>query len=306
MLAKNPDARLNLGSFALRRFWRIYPTYVAALSVTALVDWWIASRLPAPRPDQVDSVATFIVSLFTLQGYLAPYFGDNGVFWTLAIEVHLYIAYPILFYLTRHHGPQKTVLFTLAVACSYLLADRLFGIQNHLPYRAVQGPVFLPYWFTWAMGFYVAELEAHRAKDFSNRTWIVLMVLGFVLGLPPILHGTHPTFDDLFWAVFFAGFLRWSISPAGERFWSHWYGVSLAAVGVFSYSLYAIHAPVLDVIHILLVPGDTGKFVTLWPTIGAVLIAVLCAWLFFQLVERWSIRPARTVPVNSTERKSHG
>ncbi len=107
---------------------------------------------------------------------------------------------------------------------------------------------------------------------------------------------------DLFWALFFAGLLRWSLHPAGRRFWSGWLGVALAFVGVFSYSLYAIHGPVLELTYRLISPNPSQKFASLWPAMGAVVIAVACAWLFFQLVERWSIRPT-TAPVR---RDSHG
>ena len=98
---------------------------------------------------------------------------------------------------------------------------------------------------------------------------------------------------DLFWALFFAGLLRWSLQPSGLRFWSGWFGSALAIVGVFSYSLYAIHGPILQLSYHLLRPSSAEKFTTLWPAVGAIIFAVACAWLFYQLVERWSIRPTR-------------
>ena len=289
MLAKNPQATLDYGAFAARRFWRIYPTYVAALIITALVDAWIAGRQFVPAGEQDNSVFAFIVSLLSLQGYFATYFGDNAVFWTLAIEIHFYLAYPILFHLSKIYGPRKTVLFTLALAVAYIAADKLVGIENHLPYRAVQGPVFIPYWFTWATGFFLAEVEAGRTKDLGEVTWKILMVCGFLIGFPQVFHDAHPELADLFWALFFAGFLRWSLKPQGKDFWSGWLGASLAFVGVMSYSLYAIHNPMLQFFHTLVTPAFHYKFESFLPTIAAVLFVLPCAWLFFQLIEKWSI-----------------
>ena len=41
MLANDSCATIDYKAFVIRRFWRIYPTYVVALLLTALVDWWI-------------------------------------------------------------------------------------------------------------------------------------------------------------------------------------------------------------------------------------------------------------------------
>ena len=296
ILAKNPHAHIDYPAFALRRFWRIYPTYVAALLITAAIDWLLVTKVGFRIPGQDDSLFAFGVSLVTLQGYLAPFFGTNGVFWTLAMEVHLYIAYPILFLLSKRIGPEKTLLFTLFVSVGYLAINGVFGLEQHLPYRFQRGPVFLPYWFTWATGFYLAEIHAGRTRDLAKPWWPVIMLAGIIGGL--LLTGAgYAVAADLCWALFFAGLLRWSLQPSGVRFWSGWLGTGLAAVGVFSYSLYAIHGPILELSYHLLVPADAGKFTTLWPAIGAVLFTLVCAWLFFQLVERWSIRPTRALLV---------
>jgi peptidoglycan/LPS O-acetylase OafA/YrhL len=123
-LVVDPRASIDLKAFAVRRFWRIYPTYLCALLITALIDGWILARTGIRDPAQDDSLHAFLVSLVTLQGYLAVYFGTNGVFWTLAMEVHLYLAYPILFYLSRRFGPGRTLLFTVLVHLGHGLFHR--------------------------------------------------------------------------------------------------------------------------------------------------------------------------------------
>jgi peptidoglycan/LPS O-acetylase OafA/YrhL len=295
-LVVNPRATIDLKAFAVRRFWRIYPTYLCALLITALIDGWILARTGIRDPAQDDSLHAFLVSLVTLQGYLAVYFGSNGVFWTLAMEVHLYLAYPILFYLSKRVGPRKTLLFTLAIGLAYLAANALCDIDRYLPYRFSRGPIFLPFWFTWAMGFFIAETEAGRTADLGQAAWRVLMTSGLFFGL------LCSTFNwlglaEFFWALVFSGVLRWSLQMSGRKFWSQWFGTVLATVGVFSYSLYAIHAPLLEVFHVWITNGDSHKFATLWPAFGGIVFAVAGGWLFFQLVERWSIRPARTAAV---------
>ncbi|HEX4139554.1 MAG TPA: acyltransferase [Candidatus Methylacidiphilales bacterium] len=291
-LAENPRAGLNFAAFARRRFWRIYPTYFCALLLTAAIDAVLAARTGYRISGQDDSLYAFLISLLSLQGYLAPFFGSNGVFWTLAMEIHLYLAYPLLFMICRRYGASRTVTFTLAVGFAYLVLNSLLGLDHYLPYHFQRGPVFLPYWFTWSMGLYLAEAEAGRASDLGSSRWGGLMVLGVLAGVALDAFKCE-VWADMFWALFFAGILRWSLRPSGRRFWSGWAGVALAFVGVFSYSLYAVHGPILHAVFCLMSPDHAAKFSTLWPAVGGVVIALASAWLFFQLIERWSIRPPR-------------
>jgi peptidoglycan/LPS O-acetylase OafA/YrhL len=221
------------------------------------------------------------------------------------MEVHLYIAYPLLFLLSKKFGPGRALLFALVVGLGYLALDGIFGIEQYLPYRFQRGPVFLPYWFTWAAGFYLAEVEAGRADDMGEIWWRVGMILGAMTGIVLGIRGFH-VLADMFWALFFVGLLRWSLQPWGKRFWSGWLGIGLAYIGVFSYSLYAIHGPVLELFYRLIAPDPGYKFMTLWPAIAAVMIAVASAWVFFQLIERWSIREPGTSVCPLKEESHHG
>jgi peptidoglycan/LPS O-acetylase OafA/YrhL len=288
-LAADSETKLDCRNFALRRFWRIYPTYFCGLLLTALIDWWLASRFGVRPAGQDNSVLSFLVSLFALQDYLAMPFGSNGVFWTLAFEIHLYIAYPLLFFLSRKLGPWKTLLFTLAAGLAYLAANALFQIERHLPPHVVGHPVFLPFWFTWTAGFYLAEIEAGRIKNFSRHAWIGLVLAG-LLGTPLAAAVGGEDLSQMFLALPFAALLLWSVRAQGRRFWSGWLGTGLAFVGVFSYSLYAIHEPVLKVLRALWNPSPDFRFQTIWPAIAAVPCVVFIAWVFFHAVEWWSVR----------------
>ncbi len=288
-LAADPAVSIHYGKFFSRRFWRLYPTYVAALLLTAALDWWMQAKTGTIPSGQDNSIYAFFVSLFAMQGYLAQYFGSNGVFWTLAMEIHLYLAYPLLFLISRKYGPNRVIGLTLFAGLFYFAADAIWDIEGRLPYRKIEGPVFLPFWFTWATGFYLAEIEAKRASDLKESTWRILMVLGCALGLALHVKG-HTTHANIPWALFFVGLLRLSLKATGERAWSLPPGRLLAFIGVFSYSLYAIHAPLLHALHVMIDPEHTAKFPTIWPAIGAAIFSVPAAWVFFRLVEYWSIR----------------
>ena len=288
-IAADQGAVIQYSRFYSRRFWRIYPTYVAALLCTAFIDYWVQGKTGL-TPGQDNSLYAFLISLVALQGYFAPCFGSNGVFWTLAMEIHLYLAYPLLFLISRKYVPNRVILVTLLAGLFYFSVDAIWDIEGAIGYRQNETPVFLPYWFAWATGFYIAEIEADRVSDLSDFTWVVLMVTGFTAGFSLHING-YTTFSNIPWALFFAGVLRLSFKKNGERMWSSVLGRALAFVGIFSYSLYAIHVPFFEALGVLLEPiTQESKFVSIWPAICVALLSLPIGYLFYRSVEYWSVR----------------
>ena len=288
-LATNEPRDFDLASFASRRFWRIFPTYVCALLFTALIDYWLQAMSGRSVPNQDNSVSTFLISLLTLQGYAAPSFGSNGVFWTLAMEIHLYCMYPLLYALSFRIGPARVLALTFFISLIYTGCEMLFGFESLLANRSARGPIFLPYWFTWTIGFYLAEVEAGRSRDAGDKAWFLASIVAIPIGVYLSLMNYY-LLAEIFWAIVFASLLRTSLSPWGERIWRQRIGRFFAEIGVFSYSLYAVHAPLLLMFHQLISPVDPNyKYETLWMTLAGIVVSVVFAYVFFQLVERWSI-----------------
>ncbi len=286
LLAENAEGRLPVRRFFLRRLWRIYPTYLAALVLTALIDGYATTHLGVePRAGQDNSPFTFTASVLSLQGLVAPMYGSNTVLWTLSIEMHLYAVYPILFCLSRRWGPTVPLIMTLAVSLGYLAADHLFDLNGCFPYRHGGGPLFLPFWFTWTIGFFIAELEAGRTRLFGWLPWVIAP--GLLIGALLTLSGQRDAAEFAF-ALAFGGLLLCALKWNHTWWWSNRIVFAAAFVGVFSYSLYAVHRPCLVLLRGLFLPARAA---TLWPTIGAITWCVAFAWVFFQCVERWSLRP---------------
>ena len=116
------------------------------------------------------------------------------------------------------------------------------------------------------------------------------MVAGFAAGFSLHISG-YTTLSNIPWALFFAGVLRLSFKNNGERMWSLVPGRALAFVGIFSYSLYAIHVPVFEALGVLLEPiTNESKFVSIWPAICVGLLSLPIGYLFYRSVEYWSVR----------------
>lgn len=287
-LAKDSNASLALKSYFVRRLWRIYPVYVAALLVTGIVDKYLAVHTGSGSAAD-DSLANFAASLLGLQGIAAPRFGSNVVFWTLAMELHFYCVYPLLFWLSKRYGALRPLLVALSVGICYLAADAIFGVRDRFPFHSDRGPLFFPYWFTWTLGFYLAEIEAGRAARPHKRTLLVAALGGLVAGLPLALTKRWEL-AELPWALVFGVLVYCSIQPRGQQYWQRRVGRLLARVGVFSYSLYAVHWPVLLLVQDL-IGGYDARPITILVAYAGSAVAVGAGWLLFGLVERWTLTP---------------
>ncbi|SRR5579883_1458176 len=286
-LACNPDAKLDIKQFLIRRLWRIYPVYVLSLCITAIIDsYLIAHQSISVLPGQDDSFFAFAMSLLSLQGLAAPQFGSNGVFWTLALELHFYLIYPLLYYISRKYGATKATIVTLIASIAYISFDILSGFSAKLPYRTNGVPIFLPYWFTWGFGFYLAEVEAGRAC--LPKKFYILSIVGAMLTVPALISGYQPL-SYFTSTLTFGWLLWWSTTSHGEFFWKNFFGQMLSKVGTFSYSLYAIHLPCILIFKSLISPKEE-PFISLIPAIFAIAVSVICGFLLFIIVERWTLK----------------
>lgn len=69
-------------------------------------------------------------------------------------------------------------------------------------------------------------------------------------------------------------------------------------MGLFSYSLYAIHRPILLFIKVSVAPL-LENFITLIPALSASSLAVLVAWFFFLLIEKRTLKPIGEMKVKN-------
>lgn len=292
-LKDDPARRLDLGAFAAKRLWRIYPVYLIALGFSALVDAWLAQRGIRVPPAESQTPGALLASLLTLQGYVAPQYTTNAVFWTLAMEVHLYALYPLLYRISRRFGPRTVLGVTGFASLAYILATTQLDLEGWFPHRSVRGPVFLPYWFTWAFGFYIAEAQVGRARPLPRAR--TLMIAGGALGLATYGAG-FVYLAELGWAFACAGLLWVCLRRPRESRHPRTFA-ALVGAGRISYSLYAMHVPALFLLAAVIAPQGQ-RFEHVWPLFLGCVVSVVVAWASYHLVERWCIgRPPFTRPV---------
>lgn len=243
-----PQARrggaLLLGDFFWSRLVRVVPAYVASL----LLFYWLLRSYPQFGYGVPDS-GDFWSHLFFLHNlHPKTLWSINGAYWSLALEVQLYLVYPLLALGARRYGAWRMAIFgVLASSAFCVVAERA------LPAATLAGAG----WAVWleslpahliefTIGMAAAEAVTRR-RTFRSSVEPVALVLASLLWIPTgyLAHELRlwPIFpaDRVVVALSFGALLvlaaRTPVAPKWARL--------LAAPGAVSYSLYLLHQPPL-------------------------------------------------------------
>jgi len=276
--------------FWKRRIWRLYPPYLAALALYLLVIglqgklrtdgfFWYDLGMHLGMVHNLDSRTVFSM---------------NGVFWTLAIEEQLYLLYFVLLRVRIRYGWGAALWMTffarIAAFGAFAALRRVAGVEYPVSESALAN------WLPWALGALSVEAVAGLVKlprwACDLRICLLAILGAFLLTNTPgwIPHRALISRTTWFGLAYLEALAFWMLlncSVAREKrdFKSSFLWRTLAAVGLFSYSLYLIHELPLHYALPLferLLPGFdlTAQMVVLTPlSIGA-------AWLFHLAFER--------------------
>jgi peptidoglycan/LPS O-acetylase OafA/YrhL len=239
----------------------------------------------------------------------------NGVFWTLAIEEQLYLAYFLLLFLRTRWGWWPTLLICAAARVGWFFFGHALwvttGIGTPVPEAAAS------HWLTWALGALAVEAAVGLIKlpKWCRNLWIggLAIVLGSATSvlLPLPIWQKDTPLHDLAWLLMhpvwgLGFFILVNRAVHAERSWlarlprpeviagrmasilPRMIAV-MASIGVFSYSLYLTHE---------LVIMQSWRFVTwrLPPILNSLIIVVPAtvafAGLFFTFCEKPYMRKA--------------
>jgi peptidoglycan/LPS O-acetylase OafA/YrhL len=295
----------GLGKYLFRRAKRILPPYYASL-VLFLV---LIAAVPALQTGH--DTAWFNKVPVTLEGVVSHFllihtwnpawiYQINGPAWSVATEWHIYFIMPlILLPLCRWLNPWVMLIVALGLgpAITYLFPNA--GSGN--------------YWMIglFALGMMAALLTVRPTRlpvQWFGWTSIVLFVIAaaWVLIRAPKSYPEQIASDTLAGAAIALGLValgrasREGRMTAGHRIleWG-----PLVKIGLWSYSIYLIHSPILALANILLLPLELPTLLNWLVLVFVALpIALGIARLFFLLVERHFITSHQKQALKDTGR----
>ena len=240
-LAADPRARPDWSRFFQRRFWRLYPSYLAALAIAAVQLFVATGGLPLGWRGVL--AQALLVQTF----HPATFDGLNPPAWTLAVEAQLYLAYPLVLVLLARLGTWRGLGVILVVTLLYRLSLDFGAVAA--PFGGVAWEFFLARWFEWTLGAVVAAwaVGAVRLPRVASSPWLAAAALALAVRSEWEMWRAHLyVIKEPFYGVAFALVVLAALDRERRsgRVATTRVGRYLADVGVFSYSLYLLHRPI--------------------------------------------------------------
>ncbi len=260
-------------TFYQKRFWRIYPPYLIVLLFYTFYSPWIKI-----------SMKDFFSHLFLIHNYEDDtFYSINPAFWSLALEVQLYLIYPLLLFLRKKINIEGCVL--IGIMLNLFIKTMILYYPNA---STDKFQLSLPsYWFFWILGAYGAEKYFNGQKIFNgNGLKLIIIMLGYYILL---LYFVDSIYLGFFWIYLLDYFLNTKFKKStyqkiGYKF--------ISFVGVCSYGIYLLHHPYLN--HIFLWFTQIGPRIPFPLTyiLGSLIVFMIflsISYFFYEFIEKKSI-----------------
>jgi peptidoglycan/LPS O-acetylase OafA/YrhL len=113
--------------FYLRRTLRIFPTFYLVLGGAALYGWYVGTMDPWWLFGQALHITNYQV---ITGGWTAPIAPNTEVYWSLAVEEHFYLVFPMVFVLLARYVPRTKRAHALLGLCAIVLLWRCWLVYG--------------------------------------------------------------------------------------------------------------------------------------------------------------------------------
>ena len=273
----NGQLRGGVSRFVRRRAWRILPAYWAALIFSMLITAYLL-RPDLGAMEVSKSLAVHGLLLQDVVGSQTP----NGAFWSIAVEWQIYFVFPLILLVGWKWSLNAAVILTIVAV---LIAHIVAGLGTPFSKLDELTPQFLA---LFALGVLAVKLGSTGENAKLSR-WLGGLALAALLAVvaSAILHGSEWMvanffYVDLVFGLFVACAIYLLFTAGGGAAGAARRPLTsrkMLRLGLFSYSIYLLHGPILGVLNKYLI-GPLGipalaKFGLLL-VVGLPLVLVLC------------------------------
>ncbi|GAA1944229.1 acyltransferase [Microbacterium deminutum] len=287
LLRREYDAmdRISIKDFYLRRFFRIFPPLYLVLIVAVALSLAgaIANRMTALG---AVSTFTFWTNYYIIWAGRAGLPGGMNALWSLAVEEHFYLIFPLLYVALRRWVPRRWMQAAILVAlCTAIMVWRVYLLSQGAGYDRIylatdtRADAIL-----WGSVLAIAANPAYGEVRTPRRRWLLtpillggVAVVYFVSRWPDTLGMTIGyTIQSIALAAVFVPLILMPRSVIGRLFNLR----AVVWVGIASYSIYLIHRPAL-----IIAETSISAPVVTTATIG-IAATVLASWAILVFVDR--------------------
>lgn len=274
ILISDIESSHRIWNFYVKRVFRIFPCYYLLLLASVIVEGC----------GQDIVYASLYFSNFAL--LLGPFRGSLHHLWSLAVEEHFYLFWPLLvFFVSKRVLRLLSLVLIPLVACVVAI---LHGVALS-PFVAMEASYYSTFTrvFTLALGSGLAVLESdgnlrrlltiRRVGVACVVSLALLFVSKSVLPIP-----LWPLARLLFAGIISTGIVAITISLNGGMINRFANGLGLAKIGTISYALYLLHQPIYSYFGLFDL-SRTASPLSLFAAMGC---SVLAASLSLFLIER--------------------
>lgn len=250
--ANSPEISLQkMGSFYIKRFFRIYPLYAALiLAQTIFMAWFLGANA------RLADVIKYLGSNLVFANFISPDMGGllsglhnnsiNPSLWTLKIEVMFYLAVPLLWWLVNRYGVKTLVVI-------YVLSTIFAAIALYYGHETLAKQ------FPGQLRFFVVGIIIYIFRDKFNMASSKALIMALIVFAICSFRGVLPInsiYPLLVGALVFICALR---LPVVELKYD------------ISYGVYLIHAPLIQAALLLGIYENNLVFLSLlWAVVYAV------------------------------------